>query len=715
MPASQHAPRTAAAPTLTRTPPRPAPTHAAPTHTRAPDADDPRERPPGAARPRTPVPVAPAALALVSRSPGSMDPRLAPLMRAALQAPALSSPHDPAERQADALAGHPVTTPRRLATPPRGDGDGLAPPGFADMLARARGAGRPLPPAARRRAESQIHGEFAGVRVHDDDRAHDLAARIDARAFTSGRDIFFGRGAHAPHTPRGQQLLTHELAHVAQRPTADGPIHRVIVVAGKRYEGWRVRGSKSSNVQAAWTGVKTSAHHPANGWTDDHLSRLILWVTRDSRYSAQVWMTARHYSFTDWNEAAEALDAETRAQANRRREKELARTAKAQHPEIATRLATSLNSVAAWIDQNYPGRITVAVDDDVTVDYPSVWAYLEQFQGQYAHWYPRGSVQQRMTAPVEKKVSTNFAILREVLYALINVTAVGVTADAPGHAPQEIYSEGEPRYGSGPDPDEPVRIDKGEHETRKRDFTPKPDHPWVEHARARGMPLRAGASNTTDRLLLMAEKAGVGAPGKQAIAWAGFIFWNTRFYTASSPAHTFHEIMDIANRNHGVPYNIDNPYQFTAAAEQQPQQQPPQAEPQPQQQPEPPPAPQLEQAQPQQQVEPQQQQQQQQQVEPQPQPQIRPPMLLKGVNFRAGKTLHAAKQVEGELDLEVRFVAEPGPDLTDLPLVMHKVLCTEDLRIRGLARLEPMGYHPARSVYVRIADLYGPDGAPITD
>jgi hypothetical protein len=55
------------------------------------------------------------------------------------------------------------------------------------------------------------------VRLHVDAEADRLAATLGARAFTSGRDIFFRSGAYAPGRPDGQRLLAHELAHVPQQ------------------------------------------------------------------------------------------------------------------------------------------------------------------------------------------------------------------------------------------------------------------------------------------------------------------------------------------------------------------------------------------------------------------------------------------------------------------------------------------------------------------
>jgi len=62
-----------------------------------------------------------------------------------------------------------------------------------------------------------LGSEFGSVRVHTDDQADALAERIQARAFTTGPDIFFRKGAYSPSTPAGKQTLKHELAHVVQQ------------------------------------------------------------------------------------------------------------------------------------------------------------------------------------------------------------------------------------------------------------------------------------------------------------------------------------------------------------------------------------------------------------------------------------------------------------------------------------------------------------------
>jgi hypothetical protein len=60
------------------------------------------------------------------------------------------------------------------------------------------------------------HG-FADVRVHTDSAADDAARMLRAHAFTTGSDLYFGRGNYRPDDPSGRRLLAHELAHVVQQ------------------------------------------------------------------------------------------------------------------------------------------------------------------------------------------------------------------------------------------------------------------------------------------------------------------------------------------------------------------------------------------------------------------------------------------------------------------------------------------------------------------
>lgn len=70
--------------------------------------------------------------------------------------------------------------------------------------------------------ESRFGFDFSHVRVHTDSRSAESAKAIDASAYTVGRDVFFGAGQYAPASDAGQQLIAHELAHVAQQVSRRG-------------------------------------------------------------------------------------------------------------------------------------------------------------------------------------------------------------------------------------------------------------------------------------------------------------------------------------------------------------------------------------------------------------------------------------------------------------------------------------------------------------
>lgn len=70
------------------------------------------------------------------------------------------------------------------------------------------------------------------VRIHYDEESARAAEELNARAFTVGREIFFGRGEYAPHHAEGQRLIAHEMAHVAQQSRTRPVISRFEVDPG---------------------------------------------------------------------------------------------------------------------------------------------------------------------------------------------------------------------------------------------------------------------------------------------------------------------------------------------------------------------------------------------------------------------------------------------------------------------------------------------------
>ena len=99
----------------------------------------------------------------------------------------------------------------------RADGSMAAPPAVEGAIHQARGSGQALSDATRQPMERAFGADFSRVKVHTDAQADQLNRSIQARAFTTGSDIFFRQGEHSPGTRAGQELLAHELTHVVQQ------------------------------------------------------------------------------------------------------------------------------------------------------------------------------------------------------------------------------------------------------------------------------------------------------------------------------------------------------------------------------------------------------------------------------------------------------------------------------------------------------------------
>ncbi len=77
--------------------------------------------------------------------------------------------------------------------------------------------------------ESRFGQDFGGVRVRYDAEADDAARMLNAKAYTLGQTIVFGRGRYKPATTEGGLLLAHELAHVVQQRLGSASVQRKIV------------------------------------------------------------------------------------------------------------------------------------------------------------------------------------------------------------------------------------------------------------------------------------------------------------------------------------------------------------------------------------------------------------------------------------------------------------------------------------------------------
>ena len=97
---------------------------------------------------------------------------------------------------------------------------------FETSLNRARSGGSRLEPRIQTQMESAMGADFSRVKVHTDSQADQLSQSIQAKAFTTGNDVFFKQGAYNPDSRGGQELLAHELTHVVQQGAAARTVQR---------------------------------------------------------------------------------------------------------------------------------------------------------------------------------------------------------------------------------------------------------------------------------------------------------------------------------------------------------------------------------------------------------------------------------------------------------------------------------------------------------
>ena len=93
-------------------------------------------------------------------------------------------------------------------------------PGVEAGINSLKGGGQPMSMSTRAFFEPRFGVDFSGVRVHADGRAAQVAQAVQAKAFTTGRNVVLGVGEYTPSSASGKKLLAHELTHVVQQNVA---------------------------------------------------------------------------------------------------------------------------------------------------------------------------------------------------------------------------------------------------------------------------------------------------------------------------------------------------------------------------------------------------------------------------------------------------------------------------------------------------------------
>ncbi len=65
--------------------------------------------------------------------------------------------------------------------------------------------------------ERTFEADLSDVNIHNNERSYQMADRLQAKAFTVGNDIYFGKDQYDDRSVEGRKLLAHELTHTLQQ------------------------------------------------------------------------------------------------------------------------------------------------------------------------------------------------------------------------------------------------------------------------------------------------------------------------------------------------------------------------------------------------------------------------------------------------------------------------------------------------------------------
>lgn len=219
--------------------------------------------------------------------------------------------NDPAEREADQIADQVLReldagagirrSPLRRVVRRAAAGDASGAPGHgagggpvdADVerqIQAARGGGAPLDPVMREEMEGAFGADFSGIRVHQGSQADSLNRSLNAKAFTTGSDIFFSGGAIDRRT------MAHELAHTVQQGAAVRRFVPIKTFQERTNEGTFVRKSTAqSEIEKLLTKYTALCGQPQGDKKpqvpDEKLDQAIELVTT-MRTAADLWVKA---------------------------------------------------------------------------------------------------------------------------------------------------------------------------------------------------------------------------------------------------------------------------------------------------------------------------------------------------------------------------------------------------------------------------------------
>ena len=118
-----------------------------------------------------------------------------------------------------------------------------------------------LPAELRERLRPLFGAEIDAVRVHQDDRADEVARAYEADAVTVAEEIFFRAGRFRPEAPDGIALLVHEATHAVEAMRPGSAWQRATSASAAEEEALATKRERAALAVAPWD----LARQPASG------------------------------------------------------------------------------------------------------------------------------------------------------------------------------------------------------------------------------------------------------------------------------------------------------------------------------------------------------------------------------------------------------------------------------------------------------------------
>lgn len=99
----------------------------------------------------------------------------------------------------------------------KGSNGTVTTPELSNRIADTQGSGSGMDSVTGAFMSDRFGVDFGNVKIHSDGESAKMNRELNARAFTTGNDIYFNEGEYNPGLDKGKHLLAHELTHVVQQ------------------------------------------------------------------------------------------------------------------------------------------------------------------------------------------------------------------------------------------------------------------------------------------------------------------------------------------------------------------------------------------------------------------------------------------------------------------------------------------------------------------